>query len=30
MAEVVLFHAVLGLRPGVKDAAERLICSFEF
>jgi hypothetical protein len=30
MAEVVLFHSVLGLRPGVKDAAERLICSFEF
>jgi dienelactone hydrolase len=24
MAEVVLFHSVLGLRPGVKDAAERL------
>jgi dienelactone hydrolase len=24
MAEVVLFHSVLGLRPGVLDAAERL------
>jgi dienelactone hydrolase len=24
MAEIVLFHSVLGLRPGVLDAAERL------
>jgi len=24
MAEVVLFHSVLGLRPGVLSAAERL------
>lgn len=24
MAEVVLFHSALGLRPGVKDAADRL------
>jgi dienelactone hydrolase len=24
MAEIVLFHSVLGLRPGVTDAAERL------
>lgn len=24
MAEIILFHSVLGLRPGVTDAAERL------